>query len=624
MRATLWRLGIVRGLTWGLGGTGGAMAATMLVRAALGLGAWNSGPVTAVGSLVGILFYLWGLGAFKGWGRWALGRPEEEHPCQPPWTRYFSYATNHKTIGVQYMVTSLLVLLVAGIYQLIARLETSQPGIQFLSLDTYNSLMSLHGIMMLGGVLLGISGMINYLVPLMLGARDMAFPRLNALSFWVTPPAVVLFLLSLPAGGFDTGWTAYPPLSIRGPLGMQFMLLAFYLMGWSSILGSINFLTTIIKMRAPGMGLFRMPIFVWATLATAILQLIFTQFVATAFLMVLLERLLGLGFFNPERGGNALLFQHLFWFYSHPAVYIFVLPGLGVISEVVPVFSRKPLFGYRAVALSSLGIAVGGTMVWGHHMFAAGIEEWLRVPFMVTTLLVAVPTGVKVFSWLATMWMSRIHLDTPMLFALTSIAVFLIGGITGVPNGIIPVDLYIHDTYWVVAHFHHTLFGGFVFPAMAAIYFWFPKFTGRRLNEGWGKLHWALMTAGFFITYEPMFWLGLNGMRRRVADYDPALGLGTMNIVVTIGGYLIALAMLLFFINLMGSAWRGALAPGNPWRSRTLEWQLPSPPPEENFPTTPRVVGPPYGYGIPGSVHAVVAPAGGAGEKEERWRTAPI
>ncbi|MBI4302468.1 MAG: cbb3-type cytochrome c oxidase subunit I [Chloroflexi bacterium] len=594
------------------------MAITMLLRTALGLSAWNSGQATALGSFVGLIAYLGGLGAFNGWVGWVLGWPEKEHDATelPNWTRYFGFHTNHKTIGVQYMVTSLLVIIVAGIYQLIARLETAQPGLQFMTPRTYNSLISLHGIMMLGAVLLGISGMINYLVPLMIGARDMAFPRLNALSYWVTPPSVLFFLFSLPAGGFDTGWTAYAPLSVRAPLGMQFMLLAFYLVGWSSILGSVNFLTTIFKLRAPGMGLFRMPIFVWATLATAFLQLIFTQFVGIAFLMVLLERLTPLGFFDPNKGGNVILYQHLFWIYSHPAVYIFVLPGLGVISEVVPVFSRKPLFGYRAVALSSLGIALGGALVWGHHMFAAGMESWLRIPFMFTTLLVAVPTGVKIFSWLATMWLGKIHLDTPMLFALTAIVVFLIGGITGVPNGIVPVDLYVHDTYWVTSHFHHTLFGGFVFPMMAAIYFWFPKVTGRLLNERLGKVHWSVMTAGFFITYEPMFWLGLNGMRRRIVDYDPAMGLGTMNLVTTIGGYLIALSMLVFFINLVASLWRGATASANPWRSRTLEWQVSSPPPGENFPVPPRVVGSPYGYGIPGSVHVIVSPTGGSGEKQ--------
>ncbi len=615
---TFLMLGVVRGLIVGLAGAALGMALTMLVRATLGYAAWDAEQATLVGSLVGVIAYLVGLGTFNAWVAWILGRPTPEpgeHHAKG-WTRYFGVDTNHKVIGVQYMVTSLVVMAVAGVYQLIDRLETAQPGLQFLSAGTYNSLMSLHGIMMLGGVLLGISGLMNYLIPLMIGAKDMAFPRLNAFSYWITVPSVLLLLFALPAGGFDTGWTAYPPLSVQAALGMQFMLLAFYLVGWSSILGGVNFITTILKMRAPGMSLFRMPIFIWAALATAFLQLLFTQFVGTAFLFVLFERVLGLGYFAPERGGNVLLFQHLFWFYSHPAVYIFVLPGLGAISEILPVFCRKPLFGYRAVALSSVGIALGGSIVWGHHMFAAGIEEVLRIPFMVTTLLVAVPTGIKIFSWLATMWQGKIHLQTPMLFALTAIAAFLVGGLTGVPNGIVPTDLYITDTYWVVAHFHHTLFGGFVFPAMAAIYFWFPKVTGRFLSEKLGKVHWALMTVGFFVTYLPMFWLGMNGMRRRVADYDASAGLGTMNLVVTIGGYLIGLAMLLFFINLVVSARRGARATENPWRSRTLEWQISSPPPEENFSGVPQVLAPPYGYGTPGSVHAVLAPAGDEGRRK--------
>lgn len=614
--------GIVRGLLCGIAGAALAMGFTMALRIIMSLPAWQAGPVIALGSLGGTMAFLAGMGVFSFWFRFKPRAPEAEEENEkkkqgfPHWRRYFSYDTSHKVIGVQYMAASLLVMVIAGVYQLIARLETAQPGMQFLKPATYNTLVSLHGIMMLGAVLLGISGLMNYLLPLMIGARDMAFPRLNALSFWLIPPALILFLLSFPAGGFDTGWTAYPPLSVRAPLGMQFMLMAFYIVGWSSILGGVNFLTTIFKLRAPGMSLFCMPIFVWATMATAILQLIFTQFVGMAFLMVLLERLLGLGFFDPEKGGKVLLFQHLFWIYSHPAVYIFVLPGLGIISELLPVFSRKPLFGYKAVALSSLGIAVGGTLVWGHHMFAAGIESWMRVPMMFTTLLVAVPTGVKIFSWLATMWQGKIVLATPMLFTITSIVVFLIGGITGVPNGIVPVDLYIHDTYWVVGHFHHTLFGGFMFPAMAAIYFWFPKVTGKRLSESWGKLHWALMTAGFFIAYLPMFWLGLNGMRRRVADYDPSLGLGDMNMVTTIGGFMIGLAMLFFFINLIFSLWRGKPALANPWRSKTLEWQVSSPPPEDNFSSPPQVTGSPYGYGVPGFGHAAIPPVGSPGEGE--------
>ncbi|MBI4289167.1 MAG: cbb3-type cytochrome c oxidase subunit I [Chloroflexi bacterium] len=608
---------MVRGLMSGALGAGLATGLTMLARSALGAPAWDAGQVTTIAVFVGVFFYLGGLGAFNYWLRWIAGRPDPEHasPPRPHWARYFSFDTNHKTIGVQYMVTSLLVIIIAGILQLIDRLETAQPGMQFLSTNTYNTLMSVHGISMLAAVLIGIAGMMNYVLPLMVGAKDMAFPRLNALSYWIVPPAVILLLVSLPTGGFDTGWTGYPPLSVKAPLGMQFMILAFYIVGWSSILGGVNFLTTIFKMRAPGMSLFRMPIFVWAVVATSVLQIIFTQFVGIAFLMVLLQRLLGLTYFDPNTG-KVLLFQHLFWFYSHPAVYIFVLPGLGVISEVLPVFSRKPLFGYKAVAISSLGIAGGGALVWGHHMFAAGVESWLVVPFMFTTSLVAVPTGVKIFSWLATMWMGKIWLQTPMLFAISAIAVFLIGGITGVPQGIVPVDLYLTDTYWIVGHFHATLFGGFVFPAMAAIYFWFPKVTGRLMGERLGKLHWGLMTAGFLTTYMPMFWLGLNGMRRRVADYDPAMGLGPGNVVVTVGGFLIALSMLLFFINLTVSLRRGAPAPANPWGAHTLEWQVSSPPPEENFAAPPKVVGPPYGYGAPTAVHAVLSPEDDAGRKQ--------
>ncbi|MBI4298092.1 MAG: cbb3-type cytochrome c oxidase subunit I [Chloroflexi bacterium] len=604
---------MVRGMLVGMAGAGAGMGVTVLLRAALGLSAWNPGPVVAIGTITGVLAYLAGLGAFSYWIRWALvAEPSKEgERHRYGWTRYLCVDINHKVIGIQYMATSILVIMVAGALALIFRIELSTPGRTIMGPGLYNRFMSLHGISMVAATLIGVSGLMNYLLPLMIGARDMAFPRLNALSYWLIPPAVVLLLTSQAAGGFDTGWTAYPPLSIKAPLGMQLMLTAFYLVGLSSILGGINFLTTIFKLRAPGMSFFRMPIFVWATLATALLQIVFTQFIGMVLIMLLLERLLGLGFFDPAREGNVLLFQHFFWFYSHPAVYIFVLPGLGVISEIVPVFSRKPLFGYKAVAISTLGIAVGGTMVWGHHMFAAGMEPYLRIPIMMTTLLVAVPTGVKIFSWLATMWMGKLKLDTPLLFAMTSIAVFLVGGLTGIPLAIVATDLDLTDTYWVVGHFHHTIFGGFVFPLMAAIYYWFPKVTGKFLNERLGKLHWGIMTVGFFTSYLPYFWLGLNGMRRRVYDYDP--GLQPMHLVATVGGFMIGLGFLLLLSNLLVSAWRGARAPANPWHAQTLEWQVTSPPPEDNFPLPPQVVGSPYSYGVPGSVHALMPP-GGAGE----------
>jgi cytochrome c oxidase subunit 1 len=372
-------------------------------------------------------------------------------------------------------------------------------------------------------------------------------------------------------------------------------------------LGAVNFLTTIFKMRAPGMGLFRMPIFVWSALATTALTLTFTQFIGMSFLMVLFQRLLGMGFFNPQMGGQVLLYQYLFWFYSHPAVYVFVLLGLGIISDIIPVFARKPLFGYKAVAISSIGIAAGGTIVFAHHMFAAGIPAFLKIPFMVTTLLVAVPTGVKIFAWVSTMWLGKLRITTAFLFVLSAIVTFLIGGLTGVPLGIVPVDLYLHDTYYVVGHFHATLFGGFLLPLMAAIYFWFPKVSGRMLSEKLGKIQWLLMTVGTTLLILPMLGLGIEGMRRRVFDYSLTLGFRPLHIATAVGGFLIFIGLVILAYNMISSARRGALAGRNPWNSLTLVWQVSSPPPEENFETIPQVVGYPYGYGQEGAVDAIMS-----------------
>jgi cytochrome c oxidase subunit 1 len=432
-----------------------------------------------------------------------------------------------------------------------------------------------------------------------------AFPRLNAFTFWLALPAGLLAVFSLMAGGFDTGWTVYPPLSAayESP-GMDLILVAVFLTGLSSILTAVNIITTIVKMRAPGMTFFRMPIFIWATLATVGLSLVFTQFIGMSFLMVLFERTLGMGFFNPGMGGQVLLYQFLFWFYSHPAVYVFVLIGLGMISDIIPVFVRKPLFGYRGVAISSPAIALGGTIVFVHHMFAAGIPAFLRVPFMVTTLLVAVPTGVKVFAWVATAWLGKIRLDTPMLFVISAVILFLTGGLTGVPLGIVPIDLYLHDTYWVVGHFHSMFFGGFLLPVMAAIYYWFPKVSGRMLSEKAGKIQWVLMTAGMFLMVVPMLGLGMEGMRRRIATYDLSSNLQLLNIFTAVGGFLIFAGLVIFIYNVVVSARRGAPAGDNPWQSRTLEWMVPSPPPEDNFREIPEVLNRPHLYGMEGAVHA--------------------
>jgi len=354
-------------------------------------------------------------------------------------------------------------------------------------------------------------------------------------------------------------------------------------------------------MRAKGMRAFRMPILVWAAIATSIITLTATQLIGLAFQLVMFQRLFGMGFFDPAKGGDPILFQHLFWFYSHPAVYVFVLPGLGVISELIPVFVRKPLYGYRWIAMSSIGIALVGFLVWAHHMFASGMNQYLQVPFMYSTLLVAVPTGVKFFSWIATLWKGKIETPTPMLFVIGGIVVFLIGGLSGPPNATVATDLHLTDTYFIVGHFHDTIFGGYVYPFFAAIYFWFPKATGRRMKESLGKIHFWLMTPAFLTLTFLMMRVGMLGMRRRIADYDPALGFAGYHMVMTIAGYLIALSVLIFLINFFTSIKHGEIAVGNLWNSRSPEWQVPSPMPVHNYDHPFEVIGEPYDYGLVGS-----------------------
>jgi cytochrome c oxidase subunit 1 len=385
--------------------------------------------------------------------------------------------------------------------------------------------------------------------------------------------------------------------------------MGFWVVGFSSIAGSINVIVTVATMRAKGMGLFRMPIFVWGAIAASLIQLTATQTVAIALLMVITERALGLGFFDPAGGGDPLLYQHLFWFYSHPVVYVFVLPGLGVISELLPVFARKPLFGYRWIALSSLAIALVGFLVWAHHMFVSGMDNSLRVPFMMATLLVAVPTGVKFFSWVGTVWQGKLTFPTPMLFVLGAISVFLIGGLTGPILGTVPTDMYLHDSYWIVGHFHATMFGGFVFPFFAALYYWYPKVTGRMYNESLGKLHFWLMVPGFWVMSLGQMRIGIMGMRRRIADYDPALGVEDTQFLVTLAGLVIGWSVLIMCYNLVSSARKAEVADPNPWGSRSPEWQIPSPVPEMNYDQPFVVTGAPYDYGIPDSQYVNMSPA---------------
>jgi cytochrome c oxidase subunit 1 len=620
MSVRLTSLALVRGLIGYFVGFAAGMLLVMASRLVLGMEAWEQEAVYVGGIVFAILSFLLASGAMTDWLKWTRGiATPMRHgppPGQPSWTRYFGIDYNHKVIGIQYGVTALLLLMVGGTLALIFRVELAEPSLSFMSLDSYNVVFSLHGWVALASILLGVGAMANYLVPLMIGAEDMAFPRLNAFAYWINVPAAVTLMLAIFVGGWDSGWTAYPPLSLRGAVGYQFMFWAIFGIGLSSILGSLNLIATILLMRPKGMALFRMPIFCWAVLATSLIQLTATQFIGIDFLMMSFERSLGMPFFNPimengvNMGGQPLLHQHLFWFYSHPAVYVFVLPGLGIISELLPVFARKPLFGYRWIALSSLAIALVGFLVWGHHMFTSGYGEYLRVAFMISTLLVAVPTGVKFFSWLGTLWGGRLTFPTPMLFTLGAISVFLIGGLSGPVLATVTTDLYLHDTYFVVGHFHATIFGGFVFPFFAAIYYWYPKITGRMYNEALGKWHFWIMTPAFWVMSIGQMSVGVLGMRRHIADYDPALGIATGQLWVTIAGFFIAFSVLLMIYNLFSSAEIGALAGNNPWRSRSPEWQIPSPAPEHSYASPIRVVGEPYDYGLAGSQYIAMAGAG--------------
>ena len=624
-------LGLVRGLVFQIFGTLAGAGLVSGIRALMGLSVWTWDQVNfgfsegawVVGGVFGVMAFLYGTRVLDDWIKWAKGIPTSDHHQDPPGiAKYFGPSLDHKVIGVQYTVTAILLMGIGGFFALVFRTELAESGLQVLTkyfelidpsagadsiriqaLNLYNTLMSLHGILMIVSILLGIAGMMNYLVPLLIGADDMAFPRLNAFSFWVAPPAAVILLSSLALGGFDTGWTGYPPLSARAPVGVQMFFLGVFVAGWSSILGALNLIVTVLRLRAKGMTAFRLPIFVWAAVATSLISLTATQLIGLSFQLVMFQRLFGMGFFDPTQGGNPILFQHLFWFYSHPAVYVFVLPGLGIISELLPVFVRKPLFGYKWVAMSSLGIALVGFLVWAHHMFTSGMNEYLRVPFMYSTLLVAVPTGVKFFSWVATIWKGKIELPTPMLFVLGGVVTFLIGGLTGPPNATVSTDLHLHDTYFIVGHFHDTMFGGYIFPFFAALYYWYPKVTGRKLNETLGKVHFWLMTPSFLLLTLLMMRVGLLGMRRRIADYDAALGFDFSHLLMTIFAYLIFISVVIFLYNAVVSAKKGEVATGNVWRSRSPEWLAPSPMPVHNYDRPIEVVGEPYDYGKPGSTY---------------------
>jgi cytochrome c oxidase subunit I len=585
------------------------MSLTLAIRHGVGMHPiWDPQQMLTIFYLAGVLGFLIGIGAFDTWFPWMLGAPTrpEDHSAHGArsWRDYFRFNTDHKVIGVQYVGTTLILFLIGGAFAEIFRANLAHPGQKYMTTADYNAFMSEHGIIMLLGFLIPVfAGIGNFVIPLMLGAPDMAFPRLNALSFWLLPLAGLIFISAFLVGSFEAGWTAYPPFATHGPLGNIAFEVGVQVGGASSIATAVNFLVTIITMRAPGMTMFRLPLLVWANLATSALVVAATPFIAGSQFLNMFDRVIGTKFFEPAYGGDVLAYQHVFWFYSHPAVYIMILPGFGLISEVISVMSQKPIFGYRAIAFSSAGIAILGFGVWAHHMFASGMEDWLRVPMMLTTMLIAIPTGIKIFSWLGTMWDGVLRMTTPMLFAIGFIFSFVIGGVTGIWLAAVPFDVHVHDTYFVVAHFHYVLFGGSVMTVFAGIYFWYPKVTGRMYNERLGRWHFWVTFIALQATFFPMHWLGLEGMPRRVADYDPKYAF--WNTFITVSAFILGAGMIIFVYNMVVSARAGKPAGPNPWGAMTLEWQVSSPPPIFNFEIPPRIVGGPYRYGEPGAVHAI-------------------
>jgi cytochrome c oxidase subunit 1 len=501
--------------------------------------------------------------------------------------------TDHKKIGILYTFNSLILFLIGGIFALAVRTELAQPGLQFMTEATYNQMFTMHASVMIFWVVIPfLAGFGNYLVPLMIGAPDMAFPRINALSFWLLPLSAMIAIMGFPLGGAAAaGWTSYSPLVqakfSTGP-GTDLWIVALTLVGTSSILGAINFLVTIFKMRAPGMTLFRMPVFVWTMLVTSVLVLMGTPVLTSALIMLYIDRNFGGSFFNTAlAGGNAILWQNVFWFYSHPAVYIMILPAMGIVSEVIPTFSRKPLFGYKAFVFATAGIGALGFSVWAHHMFTTGS---VYLPFFsLMTFLIAVPTGVKMFNWVATMFRGKIRFTTAMLYAVGFLSLFLIGGINGAFLASVPVDYHVHATYFIVAHIHYVLFGGSIMGIFAGLYYWWPKMFGRKLNEGLGKIHFVGIFIGMNLTFFPMHLMGISGMPRRIADYSATAGWNDLNLLATIGGFTIAASMLPFLWNVFITLRGGEPAGDDPWEGNTLEWATSSPPPPYNFDHLPPI-----------------------------------
>jgi cytochrome c oxidase subunit I len=525
-----------------------------------------------------------------------VARPEiVMHGLKSPprgWLAWLT-TTDHKRIGILYLFATFLFFILGGVEALIMRLQLAQPSGTLVDPETYNGLVTIHGTTMVFLFVVPVlAGFGNYFVPLMIGARDMAFPRLNALSFWLLLLGGVAFYTSIFFEPPQAGWTMYPPLSddaFSPGGGVDAWIFLIHLTGVSSIVGAINFIATIHNMRAPGMGWGRMPLFIWSILVYSYLLVAALPAVAAAVTMLLTDRHFGTAFFDPAGGGDPMLWQHLFWFFGHPEVYIMILPVFGMISEILPVFARKPIFGYKAIAAATVAIAFLGLLVWAHHMFTTPTPTVVLAFFMLASFTIAVPTGIKIFNWIATLWRGKVVFKTPLYFAVALPALFVIGGISGVILAIFPVDWQLHDTYFVVAHFHYVLFGGSVFGLFAGLYYWFPKMSGRLMSEALGKTSFWLMFVGFNMTFLIQHSIGMEGMPRRVYDYSEELGVGTYNLISTIGAFILGIGVVVTCVNVIISIKSGQRAGNDPWQGNTLEWFTASPPADNNFDVIPRV-----------------------------------
>jgi cytochrome c oxidase subunit I len=513
--------------------------------------------------------------------------------------RSWLFTTDHKRIALLYLVSITAMFFVGGFFALLIRLELLTPAGDLLLADTYNKMFSMHGQVMVFFFLIpSIPAVLgNFLIPMMIGAKDLAFPRINLLSWYIYIAAAGLYLWCIFSGGVDTGWTFYVPFSsLFSNTHVIEAGLAIFIAGFSSILTGLNFVVTVHRMRAPGMTWSRLPLFVWSHYATSIIMLLGTPVIAITLVLVVLERTLNLGIFDPSRGGDPVLFQHLFWFYSHPAVYIMILPSMAVVSEIIPCFSRKRVFGYNFVAMASIAIAVIGFLVWAHHMFVAGISLYSALVFSFLTFLVAVPSAIKVFNWTATMYRGSLSFSTPMLYAIGFIGLFTIGGLTGVFLATLGIDVHVHDTYFVIAHFHYVMVGGAVLGFLGGMHFWWPKITGRLYPESWGRLSAVIVFIGFNLTFFPQFILGYLGMPRRYWDYSHMPEWQGLNVLSTAGATILAVGYLLPMVYLFWSLRYGKIAGDNPWGATGLEWRTPSPPPTFNFDETPIVTWEAYEY----------------------------